>query len=275
MHGSPLPPVAAPNPAPPAVAQPASSSPNPTKKTRMPLEPSRFAPPRSVMGATLAGVSPPAIDLYAVLGVSAAATTAELRRAYRRLALEHHPDRAGPQSAPRFAQIAEAYSMLSNPTARAAYDAHQVQRGRWPRQAPANVHADGQAWNVATNGWSASWRRPIVDLLSRLTGPIDTLVEAGVASVDAEGTLELRLSVAEALSGGTVMVTMPLRVICPTCGGVARAGSVWCRRCEFAGQVTAPVPVQIRIPPAARNGALTSGISAASGELPRVRLRIG
>ena len=70
----------------------------------------------------------PPDDLYELLGVSPAATTAELRRAYRRHAHEHHPERAGPASAPRFAQIAEAYRMLSDPTARSAYDAHRLER---------------------------------------------------------------------------------------------------------------------------------------------------
>ena len=91
---------------------------------------------------------PPTHDLYEVLGVAPSATTAELRRAYRRLALEHHPDRAGPQSAPRFAQIAEAYRMLSDPTARTAYDAHRFERaGRYPQTAD-DLREDGRGWSV-------------------------------------------------------------------------------------------------------------------------------
>ena len=83
-------------------------------------------PPFGGGGARYAGgrMRAPAVDLYETLGVSPSATTAELRRAYRRLALEHHPDRAGPASASRFAQIAEAYRLLSDPTARTAYDAY-------------------------------------------------------------------------------------------------------------------------------------------------------
>src|SRR6187549_3628545 len=132
--------------------------------------------------------APPTVDLYEVLGVSPAATTAELRRAYRRLALEHHPDRAGPQSAPRFAQIAEAYRMLADPTARTAYDAHRFARAAARPQTPDDLRADGRGWNFAFNNWSASYRRGIVDLLSRLSGPLEKLVAAGVAAVDGNGT---------------------------------------------------------------------------------------
>jgi hypothetical protein len=114
----------------------------------------------------------------------------------------------------------------------------------------------------------------VVDLLSRVSGPLETLVAAGVAAVDAEGVVELRLTAAEAASGGTAVITMSLRVPCPTCGGVARPGGVWCARCAHAGEITAPVPVQIRIPPAARAGAQTIGISDAGRHGPRVRLTI-
>jgi len=216
----------------------------------------------------------PADDLYEVLGVSPAATTAELRRAYRQLALQHHPDRAGPESAPRFARIAEAYRMLSDPTARTAYDAHRFERVHRQPQTADDLRDDGRGWTFSSNNWSASWRRAIVDLLSRVSGPLDALVAAGVAAVDPDGTLELRLSAAEAASGGTAAVTMPLAVPCPTCGGIARPGGVWCRRCEYAGEITAPVRIRIQIPPAARHGAITVGISEAGGRPPPVRLTI-
>jgi DnaJ-class molecular chaperone len=215
----------------------------------------------------------PAHDLYEVLGVSPSATTAELRRAYRRLALEHHPDRAGPQSAPRFAQIAEAYRMLADPTARTAYDAHRFARAAARAQTADDLRED-QGWSFGFNNWSASWRRAIVDILSRVSGPLETLVAAGVAAVDGDGTVELRLRAAEAESGGTAVVTMSLVIACPTCGGIARPGGVWCRRCEYAGQVTAPVRVRIQIPPAVRHGAITVGIADAGGKAPPVRLTI-
>ena len=56
--------------------------------------------------------------------------------------------------------------------------------------------------------------------------------------------------------------------------GIARRGGVWCRRCEYAGEITAPVRIRIQIPPAARHGAITVGISEAGGRPPPVRLTI-
>ena len=216
----------------------------------------------------------PVTDPYEVLGVSPSATMAELRRAYRLLALEHHPDRAGAASAHRFAQIAEAYRLLSDPTARTAYDAHRFERAARRAQTPDDLREDGAGWSFSYNNWSASWRRAVVDLLSRLSGPVETLVAAGVAAIDAAGMLELRLNVTEAESGGTAGVTMPLRIPCPTCGGIARRGGVWCRRCEYAGEVDAHVSVRIQIPPGARHGAVTIGLSNVGGKPPPIRLAI-
>ncbi len=63
-------------------------------------------------------------DYYEVLGVARHAAESELKSAYRKLALQHHPDRnPGDKSAEeRFKEAAEAYAVLSDPQKRAAYD---------------------------------------------------------------------------------------------------------------------------------------------------------
>lgn len=67
-------------------------------------------------------------NYYTILGVSSAATSDELRRAYRILARRYHPDmnpdtNSGERSAERFKKIAEAYSVLQDPAKRRAHDA--------------------------------------------------------------------------------------------------------------------------------------------------------
>ena len=62
-------------------------------------------------------------NLYNILGVSPTATTEEIRKAYRSLAMRHHPDRsthAGAEA--RFNAIKTAYELLSDSKQRAAYD---------------------------------------------------------------------------------------------------------------------------------------------------------
>jgi curved DNA-binding protein CbpA len=63
------------------------------------------------------------IDHYALLGVRSDAPVREIRRAYRRLARQHHPDlNPRPDGAERFAELAHAYAILNDPAQRARYD---------------------------------------------------------------------------------------------------------------------------------------------------------
>ncbi|HEX6432597.1 MAG TPA: molecular chaperone DnaJ [Gemmatimonadales bacterium] len=62
-------------------------------------------------------------EFYALLGISRDASEAEIKKAYRKLAMEYHPDRNGsPQAEARFKEITEAYEVLRDPQKRAVYD---------------------------------------------------------------------------------------------------------------------------------------------------------
>jgi molecular chaperone DnaJ len=62
-------------------------------------------------------------DFYQMLGVARDASDADIKKAYRKLAMEHHPDRNGsPNAEAKFKEIAEAYEVLRDPQKRAAYD---------------------------------------------------------------------------------------------------------------------------------------------------------
>jgi molecular chaperone DnaJ len=66
----------------------------------------------------------PVRDLYEILGVDRTASEDDIRKAYRRLAREHHPDVSGdPAAEERFKEVAGAYEILSDPDKRARYDA--------------------------------------------------------------------------------------------------------------------------------------------------------
>lgn len=77
------------------------------------------------------------MDHYAVLGVTKSATPEEIKKAYRKLASQHHPDKGGDTA--KFQQVQEAYAVLSDPQKRQMYDNPQ------PQGFPG---AAGFQWNV-------------------------------------------------------------------------------------------------------------------------------
>lgn len=213
------------------------------------------------------------IDLYEVLGVARSATSSDLRRAYRRLALVHHPDRAGAASAPRFAQIADAYRVLSNPLARSTYDATLVDRETWRRRDQGPVHSGGVAWDVSTNGWQVARPATVRNLLTRLSGPLADLTAAGVAHTHADGTVELVLTPDEARTGGTAALVISTKVACATCGGVASPRGVWCRTCGYEGAVVEALTTPVAIPAGLYAGAHLD-LKLPRGRAPVLRVRV-
>ncbi len=239
----------------------------------------------------------PVFDYYAVLGVDRGAAAAQLRRAYRMLALRFHPDRAGVQSTEVFQRIAEAYGVLSDVPARAAYDARlrEAETVRFGRRGRGNVgaragqggpagQADGEIMEGEAYGpgGKISWRRRgavgdrqrVDNLVDRLCGPLDTLIARGVALRCGDGVVELMLDTTEATTGGTAAIDTVAQVACPTCFGSAHRGRLWCRTCEYDGSKHESVVVCIPIPPFVADGAIFDVATDPAGRAAPMRVRV-
>jgi DnaJ-class molecular chaperone len=232
-----------------------------------------------------------ASDHYALLGVARVASAAEVRRAFRTLALRHHPDRAGADSTELFQRIAAAYAILSDPDARSRYDdlldakgsrrgTVTVGQGRGDDFAgrPGGVNGAGEFEGV--NG-RVSWqvrrtRAPGSSRLDRVSGPLEALFARGSARPAGEGIVELLLIREEAEQGGHAFIDAAVLVTCPTCSGLARPDVLWCRRCNFTGAVMDDVTFTIELTPPVRDGTTFSFVTdGRSGTTPfRVRLRV-
>jgi molecular chaperone DnaJ len=164
-------------------------------------------------------------DYYEVLGVERTADGAELKRAYRKLAMEHHPDRNPGDAAAeaRFKEASEAYQVLSDDERRGLYD-------RFGHAAPGRV---GQGFGDVGDIFSA-----FSDIFGDVFGRQGGGRRGPARGADIETSIKLTLL--EAASGATKDVKVVRRLACGTCkGSGAKPGSSpeVCQQCRGRGQV--------------------------------------
>jgi molecular chaperone DnaJ len=174
------------------------------------------------------------MDFYVILGVAQDATTADIKRAYRRLARRYHPginpgDRAADEM---FQRVSEAYETLVDPGRRRHYDAAGT-HGAAHEDSPTFVFAEFD-FSVTKQGSQAStFTELFADVLHPVPGAGPRRSEAG-ADIHAS----LTLSFTEAVRGVQRQVVVTRQVPCGGCGG---AGQVeWpegkCGNCQGTGQ---------------------------------------
>lgn len=130
------------------------------------------------MAHTRAFTRLPQRDLYAVLGVKRTATSEEVKKAYRKLALRWHPDKNPhnrEEAERRFKEISEAYEILSDERKRRIYDAYGGHRG---------IPASGSVRAATSSPWPSSyssrvWDKDIEEFLAsfRFRNPEDVFKE--------------------------------------------------------------------------------------------------
>jgi molecular chaperone DnaJ len=162
-------------------------------------------------------------DLYQVLGVSRKATDEEIKKAYRKLARQYHPDRNpdDPKAEERFKQVQQAYDTLSDPEKRKQYDAGGMFAG---------FGGGGRPF-----GGAGGFASDLGDIFSSFFGRGQREPQQ-VRGRDLE--TEVPLSFDQAVNGTQVTVTVPKSERCQTCGGSgAEPGTAVavCPRCEGRG----------------------------------------
>jgi molecular chaperone DnaJ len=181
-------------------------------------------------------------DYYQTLGVTEAATTDEIKKAFRRLAKQHHPDRNpnNPQAAERFKEINEAHDVLSDPEKRKKYD--QLRRygayagaGRpFGGGAAPGSGSEGIDFDLSDLGSFGGLGDLFSSIFGRRGGP-----EARPEEEEIETAISIPFRVAAL--GGKVPVTLTLPQVCPTCGGNGAAPGATlstCPECHGRGTIS-------------------------------------
>ncbi|HEX5788692.1 MAG TPA: molecular chaperone DnaJ [Woeseiaceae bacterium] len=169
-------------------------------------------------------------DYYDILGVSRTATAEDIKKAYRRLAMKHHPDRNKDDGASaRFKEAREAYEILKDEKKRAAYD-------RYGHAGVRGSTGGGGAGGFGPDAFSDIFGDVFGDIFGAGRG------RGGASQVfrGADLGYELTLDLETAVRGDSVTIDVPTQVACESCAGSgARQGSAaaTCATCEGMGQV--------------------------------------
>ncbi|WP_243031039.1 DnaJ C-terminal domain-containing protein [Thermus altitudinis] len=205
-------------------------------------------------------------DYYAILGVGREATQEEIKKAYRRLALQYHPDRnpGDKEAEERFKEINEAYAILSDPEKRAQYDRGLLGAPEFQAEDLFDLFAQ------------------VFGFRSGRTAPRGEDLEAQVevALEDLLGGKEVEVAYARLVPCESCHGQGGKRVACPTCGGrgvvetyrqglfsgfVTRSTCPHCKgqgyllaeacpTCRGRGRVAREERVRVRIPPGMDEG---------------------
>jgi len=163
-------------------------------------------------------------DLYELLGVPRDADEATIKRAFRRLARELHPDvSTEPDAEARFREAAEAYEVLTNSETRALYDRYG--------------HAGLRSGGFTPTGFDVGG---LGDLFATFFGDDIFGGQGSRSRRGADVAAEIEISLVDAAHGTTVAVPFDVAVACATCGGDGvepGTSPVSCSRCGGSGRL--------------------------------------
>ena len=182
-------------------------------------------------------------DFYQVLGVPDTASQDAIKKAYRRLAKQHHPDANpnNPQAAERFKEISEAHSVLSDPEKRKQYDTMR----KYGAFAGAGAGRRPGGPGAGPGGFGGGFSTENVDFgdLGGLGDIFSSIFGRGRREERRGETLETAVEVPFRLAalGGKIAITIPVTEPCPTCrgsGGAPGAPITTCPECKGRGTIS-------------------------------------
>lgn len=172
-------------------------------------------------------------DYYELLGVAKGASADELKKAYRKMAMQYHPDRnhGNPDAEHKFKEINEAYDVLRDDQRRAAYDRYG--HAAFEQGGPGGMGMGGF-------DFGAGFSDIFDEMFGEILGGGRRQQKGGGSQRGADLRYDMEITLEEAFTGTTKKITIPNAVACDECkgsGAAAGTAPVECSMCKGHGRV--------------------------------------
>lgn len=205
-------------------------------------------------------------NYYIILGIPNTSSQEEIKAAYRRLAKEYHPDRCDQGNSP-FQVIQEAYSVLSDPSQRRAYDdrrqyrkfrgAHRVRvEPMSARPEPESLVPEQEPSGLTDVRLPRSFRTYRSSYETLFDRMLSNFTEGAHSFAGAAEPLSMVVTLPpdQAFRGGHIRISLPASLRCSDCHGHGGVGFYECWRCGGAGSISGDYPVMVSYPPGIPDG---------------------
>ena len=197
-------------------------------------------------------------DFYQVLGVARTASADDIKKAYRRLARQYHPDlHSGAKKSEmekKFKELNEAHEVLSDPDKRKKYDQYgaQWEQAEAFEEARRQSGAEGFSWQTSGGGAGAE---AFSDIFENLFGGRSRAGAGRGFSMPGEDLeTEVNLTLREVLSGVTRRLSLREPVTCSSCRGTGALRGRTCPTCLGSGSTTESKTIEVKIPAGVQDG---------------------
>ncbi len=180
-------------------------------------------------------------DFYATLGIPKNASAEDIKKAYRKLAHTHHPDKGSGGNADKFKEINEAYQVLSNPEKRQQYDQFGTtfQNGQGGFRGQQGQGFEGFDFSNFTQGFGGGAEfEDAFDMFSDIFGGRSSRTARRERGVDLE--MEMTMSFEEAVFGIEKEISIEKKDTCEHCNGSGAEPNTkvsTCPKCHGQGQI--------------------------------------
>jgi DnaJ-class molecular chaperone len=189
-------------------------------------------------------------DYYMVLGITRSADLNKIKKAYRKIVKNYHPDATQTANSEKFKEVTEAYQTLSDDAKRRRYDM-ELNQSRAPVMAAHPMEA-------------AQRRSPFIDDFYSMFSHVDDFFEGflpgffdrgrKIRTIEKDLYVEVILSPGEALTGGLLPVTVPVIEPCPQCHTTGLWNGFFCHTCNGKGTIQSQRRFSLSFPPHTAHG---------------------